>query len=66
MKQIPIHRFREIPKEPVKDMDNYVLVHWSNKALMLEKDQLEDWYKRSFEEHDDFVRRHPEVAFSDK
>ena len=56
IKQIPLHHFQDVPKESPPDPENYVMVHWSgNKAIMLPRQQLDDWYDGSYEQHVDYV-----------
>ena len=48
VKGMRLHHFNEIPKSP-PDPDDYVLVHWSGKTLMLHRKQLDEWYESSYE-----------------
>lgn len=36
-----------------------VEVTWSGKKLFLDRAMLEEWYNQSFEEHDEYVKKHP-------
>ena len=60
--QIPVHKFESKfdPKEELFDPDDYVLIHWSGKDLLLEKNMLDKWYDMPYEMHDDYVRHHPD------
>jgi hypothetical protein len=44
------------------DQSEYVIIHWSDKSLMMPRTQLDDWYERkSPEDKLDFLKENPEV-----
>jgi len=46
----------------LQNNDDLVLVKWSGtKLLLFERSQLDDWYHGSYEDHVDYIEKHPET-----
>jgi hypothetical protein len=56
---VSVHRMEE---RDMQNPDDLVLVMWYGHKLLLEREQLDEWYHSSFEAHRDFVKRHPAAA----
>jgi hypothetical protein len=53
---VAVHRERG-----TSNPDDLVLIMFSGQHILLERDQLDEWYNSSFEAHLEFIKRHPEV-----
>ena len=63
---VKIHHFDAIPDDTPPDLTDYAVVHWSgNKVIMLPKAKLDEWYNSSYEQHVDYVKKHPEWVMDD-
>jgi hypothetical protein len=57
----PVNIYRSSDRQ-LQEPDDLVLVKWSgDKLLLLERQQLDDWYSGSYEDHVDFISKHPET-----
>jgi hypothetical protein len=73
VQKIPLHNFEDpaetteeggVPERP--DPNDYVMVQWSGKSLLLARKQLDDWYHNSFEHRVDYVHRHPSCEINEE
>jgi hypothetical protein len=57
-----IKKFVPKTKDGELDQSEYVIIHWSDKSLMMPRAQLDEWYERkSPEDKLDFIKENPEV-----
>ena len=61
-KEAEAKKAQEDSEEP-PDMSKLVLVHWGGKSLLLEREQLDEWYSESYEDHLDFIERNPSRVY---
>lgn len=64
---IAVHKFADISRDEVPNADDFALVHWSgDKLLMIPKTELEIWYNEGYEDHVDWVKKHPDSVLEAK